>query len=225
MAKELLKITNLSAKVEDKELLKSIDLTINEGELHVLMGNIYFDGQDITELATDKRAKLGLFLSFQNPEEVPGINLENFLRTAKSSIQGEEENVFIFNVDLKKKVKALDMDTSYAGRYLNVGFSGGEKKKAEILQMLALQPRLAILDETDSGLDVDAVRVVSRGIEEFHNDKNSLLVITHNTRILEHMKPDFVHVLVKGHLVTTGDSTLIKMINDQGYASFMEKQE
>lgn len=249
MAKELLKITDLSAKVEDKELLTHIDLTINEGELHVLMGpngagkstlgnvimghpsftveegNISFVGEDITEMDTDKRAKLGLFLSFQNPEEVPGITMENFLRTAKSALQGEEENVFIFNVELKKKMKELDMDTTYAGRYLNVGFSGGEKKKAEILQMLALGPKLAILDETDSGLDVDAVRVVSRGIEAFRSDSNALLVITHNTRILEHMTPDFVHILVKGKLVTTGDASLIKQINEQGYAAFVGKQE
>ncbi|AEC02962.1 Fe-S cluster assembly ATPase SufC [Parasphaerochaeta coccoides] len=249
MSKELLKITDVSVKVEDKELLSHIDLTIKEGELHVLMGpngagkstlgnvimghpsftvedgTIFFDGEDITEMDTDKRAKLGLFLSFQNPEEVPGINMENFIRTAKSALRGEEENVFIFNVELRKKMSELDMDPSYARRYLNVGFSGGEKKKAEILQMLTLEPKLAILDETDSGLDVDAVRVVSQGIEKFRTDKNALLVITHNTRILEHMRPDFVHVLVKGRLVTTGDASLIKQINEQGYTIFIGKQE
>ncbi|WP_320128282.1 Fe-S cluster assembly ATPase SufC [uncultured Sphaerochaeta sp.] len=249
MATELLRIEDITAGVNDKTLLEHIDLTIRTGEIHVLMGpngagkstlgnvimghpsykvdhgSIYFLDKDITELATDKRAKMGLFLSFQNPEEVPGIGLENFLRTAKGAVKGEEENVFIFNLALKKLMKTLAMDHEYADRNLNVGFSGGEKKKSEILQMLALDPKLAILDETDSGLDVDAVRIVSKGIETFHNDSNALLIITHNTKILESITPDYVHILVKGHLVANGDASLIRTIEKQGYAPFIEAEE
>lgn len=248
MAHDLLSIDKLTVTLEDATpLLNEISLSIKKGEVHVLMGpngagkstlgnvlmghpdylvrsgSIHFDGQDITSLPTEKRAKLGMFFSFQNPEEVPGITLENFLRTAKSSITGVEENVFIFNLTLKKIMESLNMDPLYAYRHLNVGFSGGEKKKSEILQLLALNPRLAILDETDSGLDVDAVRIVSQGIRQFHTPDNSLLIITHNTKILESIPVDHVHIMVKGSLVASGDISLIRTIEEQGFAPFLSK--
>ena len=185
---ELLRVENLSAGVEDKEILKNINLKINYGEVHVIMGpngsgkstlanvimdnpvynvssgKIFLDGEDITDLTTDKRANKGLFMSFQSPEEVPGISVENFIRTAKSLKEDKTISILKFKKQIKKEMEELKMDSSYAERYLNVGFSGGEKKKNEILQMLMLNPKLAILDETDSGLDVDATRIVSSGI-------------------------------------------------------------
>lgn len=246
MQSDLLQINALTVTLEDQTpLLNGIDLTVKKGEVHVLMGpngagkstlgnvlmghpdyrvragSIRFDGQDVTLLSTEKRAKLGMFFSFQNPEEVSGITLENFLRTAKSSITGIEENVFIFNLKLKKIMESLHMDPLYAYRHLNVGFSGGEKKKSEIVQLLALDPRLAILDETDSGLDVDAVRIVSQGIRQFHTPENSLLIITHNTKILESIPVDRVHILVKGSIVASGDVSLIKTIEEEGFAPFV----
>lgn len=206
MSEQLLQVKNLVVNVEDTEILHGIDLEINRGETHVLMGpngagkstlgyalmgspryqltngQIWFKGQDITEESTDKRAKAGLFLSFQNPLEVPGITLGNFLRNALEQRTGQRIRPWEFRKELKKAMDVLQMDHSYADRDLNVGFSGGEKKKAEILQLLMLKPDLAILDETDSGLDVDAVRTVSKGIEEFQkNQQGSLLVITHST--------------------------------------------
>ena len=249
MSGKLLYVDHVSAKVEEKTLLNDISMSVHAGEIHVLMGpngagkstlgnilmghpsyeitsgKISFLGEDITELAPEKRARKGLFLSFQNPEEVPGITMENFLRTAKSALSGEEESVFGFHLALKSHMRALAMDEEYAQRHLNVGFSGGEKKKSEILQMLALNPRLAILDETDSGLDVDALRVVSKGIEQFHNESNALLVITHNTRILDSIKPDYVHILVKGRFVAHGDASLIQLIEKDGYAPFQQEEE
>ncbi len=250
MANTLLTIEDLTVTLGDNTpLLNTINLTVKKGEVHVLMGpngagkstlgnvlmghpdylvrsgTIHFDGQDIATLSTEKRARLGMFFSFQNPEEVPGITLENFLRTAKSSITGVEENVFIFNVTLKKIMEDLHMDPLYAYRHLNVGFSGGEKKKSEILQLLALNPRLAILDETDSGLDVDAVRVVSQGVRQFHTPENALLVITHNTKILESIPVDYVHILVRGTIVASGSVSLIKTIEEEGFAPFLTKAE
>lgn len=246
MASDLLEIKDLTVTLgEDTPLLNAINLSVKTGEVHVLMGpngagkstlgnvlmghpayllrsgSIHLDGQDVTSLSTDKRAKLGMFFSFQNPEEVPGITLENFLRTAKSSITGVEENVFIFNLTLKKIMEGLHMDPLYAYRHLNVGFSGGEKKKSEIVQLLALNPRLAILDETDSGLDVDAVRIVSEGIRQYHSDENSLLIITHNTKILESIPVDQVHILIKGSIVASGGVSLIKEIDEKGFVPFL----
>ena len=225
MSEQLLQVKNLVVNVEDTEILHGIDLEINRGETHVLMGpngagkstlgyalmgspryqltngQIWFKGQDITEESTDKRAKAGLFLSFQNPLEVPGITLGNFLRNALEQRTGQRIRPWEFRKELKKAMDVLQMDHSYADRDLNVGFSGGEKKKAEILQLLMLKPDLAILDETDSGLDVDAVRTVSKGIEEFQkNQQGSLLVITHSTRILESLHVDVTHVLADGKI-------------------------
>ena len=243
MAEPLLQVKNLSVSVEDKDILKNIDLTVNKGETHVLMGpngagkstlgnalmgnpnyiiksgSIVFDGKDIMEESVNERAKDGIFMSFQNPIEVPGITLSNFIRTALEQKTGKRIRLF----DFRKKVEMaiLDMDHTYAERDLNVGFSGGEKKKAEILQMLMLQPKLAILDETDSGLDVDAVRTVSRGVEEYQkNQDGALIIITHSTRILESLQVAYTHVLVNGQIVENGDGSLVDEINENGFERF-----
>lgn len=249
MANELIQIKNLSAKTEEKEILKNLDLTVGKGETHVIMGpngagkstlagaimgnpayevtggTIFFDGKDLGELATHERAREGIFLSFQNPVEIPGISLENFIRSAMERQTGKKVKLWDFRKEVRRVLETLAMDQSYAERDLNVGFSGGEKKKAEILQMLLLKPKLAILDETDSGLDVDAVRTVSKGIEEYQKDKEaSLLVITHNAAILSSLKVDRVHVLVDGHIVKTGGRELIDDIEKGGFAAFTEEQ-
>ena len=250
MSEQLLQVKNLVVNVEDTEILHGIDLEINRGETHVLMGpngagkstlgyalmgspryqltngQIWFKGQDITEESTDKRAKAGLFLSFQNPLEVPGITLGNFLRNALEQRTGQRIRPWEFRKELKKAMDVLQMDHSYADRDLNVGFSGGEKKKAEILQLLMLKPDLAILDETDSGLDVDAVRTVSKGIEEFQkNQQGSLLVITHSTRILESLHVDVTHVLADRKMILSGDSSLVEDINENGFEKYIGHQE
>ena len=249
MSEPLLNVKNLSVDVEEKSILHGINLTINKGETHVLMGpngagkstlgctlmgnpnyhvtdgEIFFGGENITKEASDKRAKLGMFLSFQNPLEVPGLSLEAFLRNAIRQKTGKPLKIFQFKKELEATMELLGMDESYAERDLNVGFSGGEKKKAEILQLLMLNPKLAILDETDSGLDVDAVRVVSRGIEEYQKKRNgALLIITHSTRILECLKVDYTHVLVKGNLVHTGGAELVDEINERGFERFAGAQ-
>ncbi len=209
---ELLQIKDLKVSVEDKQILKGIDLTINKGEIHVVMGtngagkstlanaimgnstytvdsgSIIFDGKDITEDAVNDRAKAGIFMSFQHPISIPGITVENFIRTAKSTITGKNVRALSFKKELKEKMDELSFDTSYAQRYVNEGFSGGERKKNEILQMSILNPKLAILDETDSGLDVDAVRIVSEGVQRFHNEENAVLIITHHNQILQKME-------------------------------------
>ena len=246
MSELLLNVKNLSVNVEEKSILHGINLTINKGETHVLMGpngagkstlgctlmgnpnyhvtdgEIFFGGENITKEAADKRAKLGMFLSFQNPLEVPGISLSNFIRNALSARTGKNVRIWDFNKELQKAMEVLDMDPSYGFRDLNVGFSGGEKKKAEILQLLLLNPSLAILDETDSGLDVDAVRTVSKGIEEYQKSKDgALLIITHSTRILESLHVDKTHVLVDGRLVAEGDGSLVDEINENGFEQFI----
>ncbi|MDT8718082.1 Fe-S cluster assembly ATPase SufC [Clostridium sp. 19966] len=244
MASNLLKIENLYSEVEDKEIMKGLSLSVNKGEIHVIMGpngagkstlvnvimgnpkykiksgKVFFEEEDITELKPNERAKKGIFLSFQNPEEVPGITVENFLRASKSAITEKPIKIMAFKKELKQKMEYLKMDEEYAGRYLNMGFSGGEKKKNEILQMLMINPKLAILDETDSGLDVDAVKIVSSGVKEFKNDENAVIIITHNSKILENLKPDYVHILVDGKIVKTGDSSLIDLINEKGFSEF-----
>lgn len=244
MSEKLLAIHDLHAAVDGKEILKGLNLEIHPGEVHVIMGpngsgkstlmnlimghpkyeltggTIEFEGQDITVLKTDERARRGLFLSFQNPEEIPGITVENFLRTAKNSVTGQNVRVLAFKREMKEAMAALKMDPVYASRYLNVGFSGGEKKRNEILQMLLLNPKLALLDETDSGLDVDAVRIVSNGVSRFKNDQNAVLVITHNTKILEQLQVDYVHVLIHGKIIQDGDASLIQKINENGFAEW-----
>ena len=239
---ELLQIKDLEVSVEEKKILKGINLTINKGEIHVVMGtngagkstlanaimgnplytvdkgSIVFDGKDITEDAVNDRAKAGIFMSFQSPISVPGITVENFIRTAKSTITGENVRALAFKKELKEKMDELSFDTSYAQRYVNEGFSGGERKKNEILQMSI--PKLAILDETDSGLDVDAVRIVSEGVNRFHNEDNAVLIITHHNQILQKLKPDFVHVLINGKIVKTGDASLVREIEEKGYDAY-----
>ena len=249
MGSAMLQIEKLSVNAGEKRILDGLDLTIRPGELHVLMGpngagkstlasaimgdprysitggSIRFEGEDITECPADERAKKGIFLSFQSPEEIPGITLENFLRTSIRAVTGRPLKVIAFGKELKRQMEALDMDPAYAQRYLNVGFSGGEKKKAEILQLLMLKPKLALLDETDSGLDVDAVRIVSRGIRAYHNENNALLVITHNARILEGLDVDYVHVLEGKQIVRTGGPSLIREITEGGFGTVSPDRE
>ena len=244
MSDLLLDVQNISVDINGKSVLHGIDLKINKGETHVFMGpngagkstlgntlmgnpvytltegEIIFDGKDLTEEKTDVRAKAGMFLSFQNPLEVPGISLETFIRSALQQRTGEHVKLFQFQKDLQAAMQLLNMDISYASRDLNVGFSGGERKKSEILQMLMLKPKFAILDETDSGLDVDAVRTVSKGIEAYKQNGGTLFIITHSAKILESLTVDFTHVLVKGKIVKTGDASLVDEINKNGFERF-----
>ncbi len=247
---KLLEIKDLYTIAEDdnnKKILNGLNLEINEGEIHVIMGpngsgkstlantcfnspkyivtkgNIIFDGEDITNKSTDYIAKKGLFMSFQTPEEIKGITVANFLKTTKKSITGENPKISSFYKEVNEKLDQLNMNKEYVSREFNVGFSGGEKKKNEILQMLVLNPKLAILDETDSGLDVDAIKTVSKGINLFKNDKNSVLIITHSTKILENLKVDKVHILVNGKIVDTKDSSLAYEIEKEGYSRYLNE--
>lgn len=237
----LLNIKGLRASVYGKEILKGLDLNVNQGEIHVIMGpngagkstlsnvlmghpqyelthgEIVFNGEVINDIKVNERAKRGIFLSFQYPEEVSGITVENFLRTAKGIVDGKTQSIFGFKKELMNKMNKLHIIPEYANRYLNVGFSGGEKKKSEILQMEILNPKLVILDETDSGLDVDAVKIVSEGVKNFFNEEKAIIIITHHNRILESLKPDFVHVLVDGKIVKTSDASLVSEIEANGY--------
>ena len=246
MSEPILKISQLTARVEEKKILHDIKLEMRKGETHVrrgpngagkstlgyvLMGNpkyevtggsISFKGKDITAESADKRAKDGMFLSFQEPLEVPGLSVSNFIRNALQQKKGGYVRLWDFKKELKKNLEFLDLDDSYAERSLNVGFSGGEKKKIETLQLMMLRPSLAILDETDSGLDVDAVRLVSKGVEEYQKDRDgALLIITHSTRILESLHVDYTHVMVNGHIVATGDGSMVEEINEKGYERFL----
>ena len=243
---QLLRIENLSASAEDKELLQGITFSVGEGETHVIMGHngagkstlgsviagspeyritggkIYFGEEEITDLPADKRARLGIFLSFQNPIEIPGITLSEFLRNALEQITGTRLKLWDFKKKLSAAMELLEMDKSYAERDLNVGFSGGEKKKAEILQLLMLQPKLAILDETDSGLDVDAVKTVSKGISEYKaRTGGTLLVITHNTRILQSLQADATHILSSGRIAANGGAELIDEVITSGFDKYI----
>lgn len=245
MEDNLLYIKNLKVNAHDKEILHGLDLTVGRGETHVIMGpngagkstlgnalmgnpayevtdgEIIFDGKPLLDLAVNERAKAGLFMSFQNPLEVPGVSLRNFIRSAKEQRTGKRVRTWDFMKSMNSALEILQMDPDYADRDLNVGFSGGEKKKAEILQLLLLEPTLAILDETDSGLDVDAVRTVSAGIEEFQKrSDSSLIIITHSTGILSSLHVDRTHILVDGKIVADGDASLVEEINANGFAAF-----
>ena len=244
---ELLEIKDLQVNVEDKEILHGLNLSLGKGETHVIMGpngagkstlghalmgnlsytitggSITFDGKEITEESATDRAKAGLFLSFQNPIEVPGISLSNFIRNALDQRTGKRARLWEFRKSLEKRMALLGMDKSYADRDLNVGFSGGEKKKAEILQLLMLNPSLAILDETDSGLDVDAVRIVSEGVRAFKEEgEGSLIIITHSTRILEALTVDHTHILVDGRIVKSGGAELVEEVNSKGFEEYLK---
>ncbi|TCS79977.1 Fe-S cluster assembly ATPase SufC [Pectinatus cerevisiiphilus] len=245
MSDKLLEVKNYSvASTDDVPILHSLNLTIKKGETHVLMGpngagkstfgssllsnpaykltdgRVFFEDEDITDLPTDKRAKKGIFLSFQTPVEIPGISLYSFLRAAVKNT-GSPLTGKLFRKKLNETLKVLDLKQEYLERDLNVGFSGGERKKVEMLQLLMLSSKLAILDETDSGLDVDAVNIMLKGINEFQQDKTrGLLIISHNMHILNKLKIDKVHILVKGHIVAEGGSELIQEINKDGFIHF-----
>ena len=250
----LLNVNNLTVSIEDdenlKEILHGVNIEIKKGETHVLMGpngagkstlgyalmgnpryiteggEIIFDGKNIVDESADKRAKAGMFLSFQNPLEVPGLPLSSFIRDAVEAVSGKRVRMMQFKKELEKSMEVLNMDKDYANRALNVGFSGGEKKKAEILQLLMLSPKLAILDETDSGLDVDAVRTVSEGVKEYQKRKDgALLIITHSTRILESLKVDYTHIMVDGKIIKTGDASLVDEINEHGFEKYIQESK
>lgn len=251
MGKELLNIQDLHIKVEDNEIIKGLNLAVGRGEVHAIMGpngsgkstlaytlmgrpgyeitqgKITFEGQNVAELEPEERAQLGLFLSFQYPIAIPGVTVGHFLMTALASLSEKGNGRYkeirkTFRKDLKKNMELLKIDPAFAERYLNDGFSGGEKKRMEILQLLSLQPKLAIMDETDSGLDIDALKVVSQGVNQFlaQNPSATALVITHYQRILNHLKPHFVHILSKGKIIASGGPELAIKLEDQGYQAF-----
>lgn len=236
-----LKVQDLHVSVEGKPILKGVNLTINSGEVHAIMGpngsgkttlsftvlghpryqvesgSITLDGEDVLAMAPDERARAGLFLCFQYPAEVPGVTVANFLRTAVSAIKGESMSIFDFYPILKEKLDLLGIDESFTQRYLNEGFSGGEKKRHEMLQMALLRPKIGILDETDSGLDVDALRAVSNGVNAMRGPDLGLLLITHYNRILNYVVPDVVHVMIDGRIVKSGPKELAMEVEEKGY--------
>jgi Fe-S cluster assembly ATP-binding protein len=239
-------IEDLHVDVADKQILRGVDLTVESGKVHALMGpngsgkstlayalaghpgyrvtggKVTFKGEDVLDLTPDERARLGMFLAMQYPVEVPGVSVTNFLRTAMNAVRGEDIPVREFAKDLREQMRLLDMDPRFAERNLNEGFSGGEKKRHEILQMALLRPELAILDETDSGLDVDALRVVAEGVNRLRGPHLGVLLITHYTRILRYIKPDFVHVFVAGKIVQEGGPELAEELEANGYERFLK---
>lgn len=240
----MLDIKNLHVKAGDKEILRGVNLRVGTGEVHVILGangsgkstlmnvilghpkyeitsgEIYFEGENLSALKTFERARRGIFLSFQNPEEIPGITVENMLRTAKQAVTGAKIKILQFHKELLALMNDLQINHEYASRYMNVGFSGGEKKRNEILQLLVLNPKLALLDETDSGLDVDAVEIVSKGVAKFHNENNSCIIITHNAQILKHLPVNRAHIFLNGQIVKSGGAELVSEVSEHGYAPF-----
>lgn len=234
-------LRNIHVAIETKEIVHGVDLTIRQGEVHAIMGPngsgkstlanaimghpkykitggaVLLDGEDITMSKVSEKAKKGLFLSMQYAPEIAGVTISNFLRTAVGAITGEKQHPIKFHQKLLATLQELHMDPTFASRYLNVGFSGGEKKRMEILQLLLLAPRYAILDETDSGLDVDALKIVSEGINRFRSGETGVLLITHYNRILEYITPDVVHIMVGGKIVKTGTQDLALQIEEKGY--------
>ena len=251
MAAPLFEITDLHARVADEaagheEILKGVDLTVEPGEVHAIMGpngsgkstlantllgnpeyevtrgSIRLRGDDITGWDVDVRGKAGMFLAFQYPQSIPGVSVINFLRQALSARKGIDLSVLELRLSIMEWMERLDMDPSFADRYLNEGFSGGEKKRNEILQMAILEPEVAILDETDSGLDIDALQVVAKGVNEVRADRTELgvVLITHYQRLLEHLRPDHVHVLVDGRIVASGGMEIAEQLEAEGYEAF-----
>ncbi|MCL4259975.1 MAG: Fe-S cluster assembly ATPase SufC [Anaerolineales bacterium] len=250
-----LEIKNLHVAIDGKEILKGLSLAVNQGEIHAIMGpngtgkstlaytlmghphytvtqgEILFKGQNVLELEPDERSRLGMFLAFQYPVAIPGVTVANFLRTAINARRRVADpndkgiSIAAFRKMLTEKMTMLRMDPSFAGRYLNDGFSGGEKKRAEILQMATLTPEIAILDETDSGLDIDALRIVAEGVNALSGPELGVLVITHYQRLLNYIKPDFVHIMLDGRIVESGGADLALHLEEQGYDWVREKYE
>lgn len=248
-------IKNLHVSIDDKEILRGLDLTVEQGKVHAIMGpngtgkstlaytlmghphytvtqgEVLFKGKNVLELEPDERSRLGLFLAFQYPVAIPGVTVANFLRSAINARRRAENPgdkgmpIPEFRKMLKEKMALLKMDPNFAGRYLNEGFSGGEKKRAEILQMAALRPEIAILDETDSGLDIDALRIVSEGVNALMDQNLGVLVITHYQRLLNYIKPDHVHVMMGGRIVESGGADLALHLEEKGYEWIREKYE
>ena len=244
-----LAIKNLHVSIEGKEILKGVDLTLNTGEIHAIMGpngtgkstlsaaimgnpnyevtegEILLDGENVLEMAVDERARLGLFLAMQYPSEIPGITNAEFMRAAINAKREEDDKLSVmqFLKKLDKKMALLNMPEEMAERYLNEGFSGGEKKRNEILQLLMLEPKFAILDEIDSGLDIDALKVVAKGFNEMRGDNFGALIITHYQRLLNYITPDVVHIMMEGRVVMTGGADLAKRLEAEGYAGISEE--
>jgi len=236
-----LEIRGLEASVEDKLILKRIDLVVRQGETHALMGpngsgkstlanvlmgrpgytltagQVLFNGEDITKLSADKRAQRGLFLAMQYPVEIPGVSVVNFLRTAYKNVKGAEINALAFRKHLKEKMNLLGVEDAMVNRYVNQGFSGGEKKKNEVLQLAVLEPQIAVLDETDSGLDIDSLKAVATGIAQLIGPDLGVLLITHYQRILDYIAPDFVHVMIGGRIVKSGGAEIAHELEAKGY--------
>jgi Fe-S cluster assembly ATP-binding protein len=249
MAEPLLRITNLHAEIAEDgtEILKGVDLELPEGEIHAIMGpngsgkstlskvisghpayevtdgEILFRGESVLDMQPDERARAGIFLAFQYPVEIHGVSVDNFMRTALGAKRGEEVDVFDFQDELEARMAMLEMDPAFALRSVNDGFSGGEKKRNEILQMAVLEPKLAILDETDSGLDIDALRIVANGVNSLRRPDNATIVVTHYQRLLNYIVPDFVHVLANGRIVKSGGKELALELEARGYDWILEE--
>lgn len=244
MSTPLIAINNIHASVDGNEILKGVDLTVNAGETHAVMGpngsgkstlanillghpayeitegSIEYKGEEVTDWAPEKRGRAGMFLGFQYPEEIPGVSVVNFLRTALSNRTGTNYTVLELRLKVMEAMKDLEMDATFADRYLNEGFSGGERKRNEVLQMAILEPEFAVLDETDSGLDIDALRIVAEGVKRLQADDRGFLIITHYQRMLDYITPDFVHVFMDGRIIQSGDAALADEIEDAGYEAF-----
>jgi Fe-S cluster assembly ATP-binding protein len=242
----LLQIKNLHASADDVEILKGVDLTVDRGEIHALMGpngsgkstlasvlmghpdyeitegEILFDGEDITEAAADARANMGLFLAFQYPEEIPGVSVIQFLRQALSNRTGIDYTVLELRLKVMEAMASLGIESSFADRYLNEGFSGGERKRNEVLQMAVLEPLLAVMDETDSGLDIDALKTVAEGVNTLVSPDRGFLIITHYQRLLDYVTPDHVHIFMDGRILSSGGSELAAQLEAEGYDGFRQ---
>ena len=243
--KEFLNIKNLFVSVNEKNIINNLNLKINKGEVHAIMGpngsgkstlanvvmgnpvyevtkgSVFFEGEDITEEPVDNRAKLGMFLAFQYPESIPGVTIVNMLKTALTNIEETEYTVVELRLKVADAMKDLGLSPDFVDRYLNEGFSGGERKRNEILQLAVLNPKLAILDETDSGLDVDGLKIVGEGINNLRTPERGYLIVTHYQRLLEYVNPDFVHVFIDGNIVETGAKDLSNKLEKEGYESYL----